>query len=465
MPGDRGEGEDDDTEWQLVMVGTTRGAARAVSQTQDGEQHPVDQRQNPPTVQPANHPPTPQEEFLGITTAIKKQGHQNYEIPGVSSELALQWDIQGNTMKQTAFREFATNYTQLRVYLTMVGEQKNVTMIHTLGTFYSIRTATNAYQGKAMGFIGDRRATKEPTPVCLPQVNAWQWYSGQVNVDKDKFVKFFENEDDKNKWWTPSSQMTSEAKTPFLLARPNAMVEILREAGGASTPANVFAAMEEDTLRMGGGLPDDQCKTISGWCLVASQADANNRKSLLSIEVDSVVIDDDEFDTWVESKLDMALGKRPATNVPLQRAMAPQQPVHDHLHIARLLASTVGQGMMQFTQAVTTQASAGGTGTLGQGTNPLEMSKGFDRDQVVKLKDVCGVMSAKDIPNIWSVIQATKGKAHDSYRDHLKKSIESWCRSRHIKRDKSIYLTAKFFDCHCCDAIVAPSLCCLCHVS
>ena len=82
---------------------------------------------------------------------------------------------------------------------------------------------------------------------------------------------------------------------------------------------------------------------------------------------------------------------------------------------------------------------------LGHGTNPLEMSKGFDRDQIAKLKDACGIMSAKDIPNIWSIIQATKGKAHDSYHDRLKKSIESWCRSRHIERDKSIYLTAKFF--------------------
>jgi hypothetical protein len=232
------------------------------------------------------------------------------------------------------------------MYLAMVGEQENVTMIHTLRTFYSICTATNAYQGKIMGFIGDRMATKEPTPVCLPQVKAWQWYSGQVNMDKDDFVEFFKNKDNKNKWWTPSSQMTSETKAPFLLALPNAMFKILREAGGASTPANVFAAMEEVALPMGRGLPDDQWKTTIDWCLVASQADTNNRKSLLSIEVHSVVIDDDEFNTWVESKLDMALGKRPAKNGPPQRAMALQLPVHDHLHMARLLASTVGQGMM-----------------------------------------------------------------------------------------------------------------------
>ncbi len=44
--------------------------------------------------------------------------------------------------------------------------------------------------------------------------------------------------------------MTSETKVPYLLALPNAMVEILRETGGVSTPADVFAAMEEVTLRM-----------------------------------------------------------------------------------------------------------------------------------------------------------------------------------------------------------------------
>ena len=196
---------------------------------------------------------------------------------------------------------------------------------------------------------------------------------------------------------------------------------------------------------MDGGVPKDQWKTILEWCLVASQGDANNRKRLLSIEVDSVAIDNDEFDTWMESKLNMALGKRPAGNWPPTNVIAQQPPLHDHLHMARLLASTVGQGMMQFTQAVATQTTAGGAGTLGQGT-PLEMSKGFDRDQIAKLKDACGGMSAKDIPYIWSVIQATKGKAHDSYRDHLKKLMESWCRSRYIKRDKSIYLTAKFFE-------------------
>jgi hypothetical protein len=72
---------------------------------------------------------------LGVGTALKQKGHLNYEPSTVAAELLLQRDIQGNTTKQTAFREFATNYTQLRVYLAMVGKQKTVTMIHMIRAF------------------------------------------------------------------------------------------------------------------------------------------------------------------------------------------------------------------------------------------------------------------------------------------------------------------------------------------
>jgi hypothetical protein len=44
------------------------------------------------------------------------------------------------------------------------------------------------------------------------------------------------------------------------------------------------------------------------------------------------------------------------------------------------------------------------------------------------------------------VIQSTKGKSFDSYRAHIAKSLELWCRSHHIDRDKSIFLEAKFFE-------------------
>jgi hypothetical protein len=191
-----------------------------------------------------------------------------------------------------------------------------------------------------------------------------------VNTDKEDFLTFYENEDNKNKWWTPSSALTSKLKAPYLLAIPKAMVEILWESGGASTPSNILGAIDDINQTMHGGVTEDQWKTMVEWCLIAGQSNAKDRKSLLSIKVNSVAIDDEEFDMWVENKLDMALGPRP-TKTP-HVAAGSQPPIQDYLQMSRLLASTVGQGMMQFSQAVATQATTGGTAASGQGaTTPL----------------------------------------------------------------------------------------------
>jgi hypothetical protein len=73
--------------------------------------------------------------------------------------------------------------------------------------------------------------------------------------------------------------------------------------------------------------------------------------------------------------------------------------------------------MLQFTQAVLPSAAAGPA-------TPLETGKGFDKDQIAKLKDTCGVIDACAILNIWFVIQSTKGESCDSYWAHLSKLIE-----------------------------------------
>ncbi len=58
-------------------------------------------------------------------------------------------------------------------------------MIHTPGVYYSI-ASSSAYQGKVLAFIGDRRATKEPTPVCLSMTKSWDWHTGNTITDFTK---------------------------------------------------------------------------------------------------------------------------------------------------------------------------------------------------------------------------------------------------------------------------------------
>jgi hypothetical protein len=55
-----------------------------------------------------------------------------------------------------------------------------------------------------------------------------------------------------------------------------------------------------------------QWETVGRWCIVAGQAGGNNI-SLLAIDVDSVVMDNNEFDTWVGHKLDIVLGPQQAS--------------------------------------------------------------------------------------------------------------------------------------------------------
>jgi hypothetical protein len=85
-----------------------------------------------------------------------------------------------------------------------------------------------------------------------------------------------------------------------------------------------------------------------------------------------------------------------------------------------------------------------GAGTAGNDTD-LTTGKGFDQDQIAKLRDACGIRNAHQIPPIWAEIHGSKSKSLDTYRAHLAKSVKSWCRSYHTDRNKLIFLDSKFF--------------------
>ncbi len=57
-----------------------------------------------------------------------------------------------------------------------------------------------------------------------------------------------------------------------------------------------------------------QLETVHQWCIVAGQA-GGNTKSLLVIDVDLVVLNDDELHTLLGHKLDIALGPRQASTM------------------------------------------------------------------------------------------------------------------------------------------------------
>ncbi len=62
-----------------------------------------------------------------------------------------------------------------------------------------------------------------------------------------------------------------------------------------------------------------------------------------------------------------------------------------------MLDTTIGANMMNFSNAITPQLAVASAAAL---DTPLSTGKGFDQDQIAKLKDVCGVYNAQHIPEI-----------------------------------------------------------------
>jgi hypothetical protein len=133
-------------------------------------------------------------------------------------------------------------------------------MIHTLGAFYSLKMATNSYQGKVLAFAGDRRATKEPTPICLPQTKAWQWYTGQAMDNAEALVNHYSDPDTRGTRWRSTRSTTAEMKVLYLLSIPNALVDLLRNKGTQATPADVWTTINDMTAN--GGTTEVQWETM-----------------------------------------------------------------------------------------------------------------------------------------------------------------------------------------------------------
>ena len=112
------------------------------------------------------------------------------------------------------------------------------------------------------------------------------------------FHAHYANPTNGGSFWKPTGDKV-ELTAPFLLALPNAIVEILRGQTGPATPGDLWDAIEEVVTNAGQDQDPTLWDTIQKWCLCASQA-GNNGKSLMAFEVDLVVIDVSQYSVRYE---------------------------------------------------------------------------------------------------------------------------------------------------------------------
>jgi hypothetical protein len=171
---------------------------------------------------------------------MKNLGHTMYDPTTIDAKLAFQCGINlFDATSRTSFRDFVVNVQHFCVYLAMLGGQPHLTMVNTQEVYYSINPTTSAYQGGVLVFIGDRRAMKEPNPVCLPTTKTWEWYEDHFAIEASQGTL-----------WTPGTREgTSGAiQVPHLLAIPNALVNLLRTHGPATTPHDALMTVDDFIL-------------------------------------------------------------------------------------------------------------------------------------------------------------------------------------------------------------------------
>ena len=227
--------------------------ADVITQTQ-GEAPTAGNGMNPPHPHPnkqawgGGQQPTRDPAYSGIDSVIQKLGRRMYDLVTIQAELAVQLrGTPGDLANRTSFREFVVNVQEFRVYLAMLGNQTHVSMIHTPGVYYSLMSATSTYQGKVLAFIGDQRATKEPTAICLPTTNTWEWHTGSTVIDFDKIIEFHNVEANKGNLWMPTvgDRAPAELKVPNLVDIPNMLIDLLQNQGSAVTPYDVLASIND----------------------------------------------------------------------------------------------------------------------------------------------------------------------------------------------------------------------------
>jgi hypothetical protein len=180
-----------------------------------------------------------------------------------------------------------------------------VTTVHSIAKYFSLSAATSRYQGKYIGFVGDRLATREPGPVLLQPTKSWAWVKKSVQSNGEEVIQAYTGDLEHGLLWAPTPNGTEvEMHVPRLVCLPPVFVKLLRDQKKALMPHEVWQVIK--TFSESQGLTQecvDACTFIMDWCVVASQATAPEKDSFLAFGLDSVTEQDSNVSlaVWQES--------------------------------------------------------------------------------------------------------------------------------------------------------------------
>ena len=399
--------------------------------------HPGVQPQLGGPAQTATGPTGP---YSGFEEALKRWGPSGDTT--AARDLKWQRDVNGDTQKIKQFQEVVGGLQDFRTYLFMKPGSAFVTVLHSPMKFVAISEATQHLQGRYVGFVRDRTATKDPTPVVLPSQSTWKWETKTTSLDAVALEAHYTADPTRRgKLWAPDQADAHEPTAitaPRLLAVPLVLFRAIREERKPLMPHKIrglVLTIISDTDDF--DKASDNWQLVLSWCLLAAQQDANGN-SHLGLPVDAVTEgDDDYFEKWIDQRLDAVFGPRPNSGAPTTTsAWGSTHPQTAHSQVSALVATKVGKGVALGLRAM---------GHLQRDPSQLgggydTETKGYTKDDIAALMGFAGTYRGSDLLDIWELFNATKGKNIDAYRRHLFARMKQWAYDRRIQIDQSIYL-------------------------
>ncbi len=135
--------------------------------------------------------------------------------------------MDGDTAKIKVFQEAAGGLQEFKTYLFIKKGRAYCTVLHSPMKFMAISKAVQHLQGRFIGFIGDRRVTREPTPILPPLLKTWQWVKEEVCTTGPDLLEYYQEDAFcQGKLWSLREGATKEETTvPRLLLIPLVLFE------------------------------------------------------------------------------------------------------------------------------------------------------------------------------------------------------------------------------------------------
>jgi len=186
-------------------------------------------------------PMSPLGEYSGIGSCLDKLRDALHGPELLIRPVQWQRIVAGDSGKIGTFTAEVGSLLAFQAFLMMREGSVMVTTVHSIAEYFSLSAATSRYQGKYIGFVGNRLATREPGPVLLQPTKSWAWVKKSVRSNGDELLQAYTGGLEHGLLWAPTPNGTEvEMHVPRLLCLPPVFVKLLHHQKRALMPHEVW---------------------------------------------------------------------------------------------------------------------------------------------------------------------------------------------------------------------------------